>query len=274
MPTSRDGRPGEARRVLNPAQPDPLLRYEYDRGSNYEEDTRLTTALAALVPEGELHHPDHRFFQVMHLITEFSWVGIHHALCDVAGALDDDRPVQVSRLLDRATALAAVPVQAIRQLSESLPQLSLLAMRAAFPPNTTGLDSPGARNLRRACRAVWTAFEAAMARAGLTLDDLSAAAEPRCTGAVAPLLLADVMVGLHRFDARVLEWKQVHLNMVWTLLGGQPHADDGPGDDGKPNSLRGRSIGDLERMAASPMFPLLWQHSTTVFHRMTREETP
>ncbi|AEV87073.1 hypothetical protein ACWT_6056 [Actinoplanes sp. SE50] len=274
MRTSRDGRPGEAQRLLNPAQPDPLLRYEYDRGSNYEQDTRLTTALAALVPEAELHHPDHRFFQVLHLVTEYSWVAIHQVLCDLAAALDDDRPVPAARLLDRATGLGVLPVQAIRLLSDSLPQLSLLAMRAAFPPNTTGLDSPGARNLRRASRAVWTAFEGALARAGLDLDALSAAAEPRYTGDTGPLLLADVMIGLHRFDARILEWKQVHLNMVWLLLGGQPQAETDPGDADKPSSLRGRSISDLERMAASPMFPLLWQHSTTVFHRMTREDTP
>jgi tryptophan 2,3-dioxygenase len=56
-------------RVLNPSQPNPRLRYEWDRGSDYELDTRLPAALAALVPEEELLHPDHRLFQIAHLIT-------------------------------------------------------------------------------------------------------------------------------------------------------------------------------------------------------------
>lgn len=270
MSAARDGRPGSAGRVLNPSQANPLLRYEYDRGSNYEEDTRLTAALSALVPEAELHHPDHRFFQIVHLVTEYAWVAIHEDLCQAVAALDEDRLVGAVRLLHRATGMADVPLRAVRQFQEALPQLSLLAMRAAFPPNTTGLDSPGARNLRRACRAAWEAFEAVMERLAVDLDDLVAAAAPGYVENRDRAVAAEVMAGLHRFDAKILEWKQAHLHMVWLLLGGQPYAGEEEAVDGRPTSLRGRPISDLERMAARPMFPLLWQHSTAVFHRLTQ----
>jgi tryptophan 2,3-dioxygenase len=282
MPTVPDGRPGAAGRVLNPAEPNPLLRYEYDRGSNYELDTRLTTALSALVPEAELHHADHRFFQVLHLITEYAWVAVHHSLCDLARALRERNLVLAARHTDRCTGLAALPVTVMRQLIDSLPQLSLLSMRAMFPPNTTGLDSPGARNLRRAALAVWAEFEAVLDGAGVGLDTLVEAAEPGFRHDQGTATLADLMAGLYRFDARVLEWKQVHLHMVWMLLGGQPEvlADAEPGDAAggaaldRPVSLRGRPITDLERMAARPMFPRLWQQSTAVFQRAVAAGSP
>ena len=271
MNGSRDGRPGPARRVLNPAQPDPLLHYEYDRGSNYEEDTRLTIALSALVPEAALHSPDHRFFQVTHLITEYAWVAIHHDLTAVAGALAAGDLTRARRQLTRACGTAAIPVVAVRNLMTSLPQTGLLRMRQLFPPNTTGLDSPGGRNLRRACRAVWTAFETHLNEAGHTLPALvEAAATDAASPGTAPA--ADVMLAMQRLDAAVMEWKQVHLSMVWMLIGGQPFAaEDDIAQEG-PSSLRGRPIGDLERMAMRPMFPRLWQLSTETFHRTVNPE--
>ncbi len=264
-----EGRPSPARQILNPAQSNPLLRYEYARGSNYEVDTRLTAALSALVPEGELNHADHRFFQITHLVTEYAWVAVHHTLCDLAAGLRAGNLVLAARHLDRCCGLSALPVATVRLLLDSLPQLSLLSMRAMFPPNTTGLDSPGARNLRRAGRAVWNEFEALMTRSGTNLDDLVSAADPGFSGDQERAALADVMARLHRFDARILEWKQVHLHMVWVLLGGQPDtAEELDHARQDPVSLRGRPISDLERMAARPLFPRLWQQSTKVFRRV------
>lgn len=74
---AQTGRPGTARRVMNPDESNRLFVYEYDRGSNYEQDTRLTTALSALLPEDTLVHPDQRLFQTVHLITEYAWCDMH-----------------------------------------------------------------------------------------------------------------------------------------------------------------------------------------------------
>jgi tryptophan 2,3-dioxygenase len=261
---SRPSEPRPQPKVLNPSQPVALLRYEYDRGSNYEDDTRVITALSALVPEEELHHPDHRFFQLVHLITEYAWVGIHHELCRVSAAFDADDPARAVTLLRRCAGLADLPIRAARLFEEHLSQDSMLAMRDNFPPETTGLDSPGMRNLRRAARAVWSAFEAATGRAATTLNDLTAVVGRPGLASGHDALLAEAMNGLQRFDAKVVEWKQVHITMVWMLIGGHPQAAT---DLDTPTSLRGRPISDLERLSTTLLFPRLWRHSTQMFLR-------
>jgi tryptophan 2,3-dioxygenase len=259
------GRPAAARAVLNPAEPNPLLRYEYDRGSNYEVDSRLTLVLSALVPEDELICPDHRFFQIVHLVTELSWCAMHHEIRRAAAALAEDDLMLAVQLLDRTVGLAGTPVAMVRQLVRQLPQVNLLTMRAAFPPNTTGLDSPGARNLRRASTALWQGFEAALHRHRLALPDLTGSAALERPGERPPWTargLAAVRDGLHRLDLAVQEWKHVHLRLVWSQLGGHPEADPRPAgrdEDDLPTSLRGRPISDVERMAQRPLFPPLWQ---------------
>ena len=105
------GKPDEARAILNPEEPDRLLRFEFDRGSNYEADTRLTEALSALIPESELFNADHRLFQVVHLVSEYMWCSMHHELRRVCLALDDDDFGLAARLLHRTVGLADVPVR-------------------------------------------------------------------------------------------------------------------------------------------------------------------
>ncbi len=255
-------------RILNPDQTLPLLRFEYDRGSDYEHDTGVVAAIDALVPEPELLHPDHRFFQIVHLTTEYAWVGIHHDLCRVVEALNADDAGTASRLLQRCAGLAEVTIRAVRLFEETLPQASLLAMREKFSPKASGLDSPGLRNLRRSARAVWAAFEAALTDAGATLAQLTEQANapviPGLPHTARIALLSGVMNDLHRFDAKVLEWKQVHLAVVWMLLGGHPAATAA---DEMPTSLRGRPVSDLERLTAAPLFPQLWRHSSHMYRQ-------
>lgn len=272
MPSS-EGRPGKSGKVLNPQQSNPLLMYEYERGSNYEADIGLTAALSALIPDDELLSGDHRFFQILHLMSEYAWVAIHHTLCDVDAALTADEPMTARRFLERSAGLAEIPLRCVRLLISSLPQAGLLYMRQLLPPNSTGLDSPGARNLRRACSALWTTFEMAIARRNVSLDDLTSAASLAYRGDEHIIALADVMVAMHKFDQLTLEWKQAHLHMVWMLLGGEPSVTHDSGSsanaaNGGPRSLRGRPVSDLERMAARPMFPRLWQLSTDTFVRV------
>jgi hypothetical protein len=259
-----------------------LLRFEFDRGSNYEEDSRLTLALAALIPDDELICPDHRFFQVVHLITEYAWAAMHHEIRRAVTAVDGDDHLLAVELLDRVVGLGAVPVQMVRLLVRHLPQFNLLVMREVFPPNTTGLDSPGARNLRRAALALWRSFDDALGRHGIRLVDTTTVAGVEGPGRpVVPALrgLAAVRAGLHRFDLVVQEWKQVHLKLVWTELGGHP--DAGPAPEGQedaradptertlPTSLRGRPVSDVERMASRTLFPALWHEADETYRAMT-----
>lgn len=165
------GRPGAARRALNPDAADPQLVYEYDRGSNYEQDTRLTTALSALLPEEQLVHPDQRLFQSVHLITEYAWAAMHFEMGRAVTLLDAGDPLLATQVLERAASLGRIPVQALHTLVDFLPQTGLLTMRETFPENTTGLDSPGPA-ICAVRRSLWRAFTRALERAGLTSEDL------------------------------------------------------------------------------------------------------
>jgi tryptophan 2,3-dioxygenase len=272
-----EGRPGAARSVLNPNESDPLLRFEYDRDSNYEIDTRITVALAALVPEAELHGPDHRSFQVIHLITEYSWCAMHHELRRACAALDADDFLLASQLLSRATALGDLPVQCVHLLQNFLPQVSMLQMRDLFPSNTSGLDSPGGRNVRRATTALWRNFEAAMERHGtgqtalaeLYAREHGSAPDPTHAG------LCAVQSSMHLLDCKIQEWRQVHLRLVRSHLGGHPAARDAAdsrhthAEASGPTSLRGSSIDPLERLTEQSIFPQLWKGVDATYQRMT-----
>ncbi|MFD8412335.1 MULTISPECIES: hypothetical protein [unclassified Streptomyces] len=280
------GRPGAARRALNPSADDRLLVYEYDRGSNYEEDTRLTTALDALLPEDRLVHPDQRLFQSVHLITEYAWAAMHFEMVRAVGLVDEGDHLLAAQVLERAASLGRIPVQALNTLVEYLPQTALLTMRDTFPENTTGLDSPGSRNLRRAAQPLWRAFTRALDRAGLTLEDLISAqgrtARPT-EGERDAVELALVRQGLMRLDGAVGDWKQLHLRLVWGQLGGHPESEPytaagtsaaGPRSAGapgcpvrQPTSLRGESTLSLRKMAERTLFPQLWESVDAIFRR-------
>jgi len=270
--------------TFNGRETDPLLRFGFDGASNYEKDTRLGIALSALVPEDELHNPDQRLFQVIHLITELAWAEMHYEFRRVIEELNGSDYILASRLLNRIANMAEFPVHAVRVLLTSLPQFNLLEMRSNFPPNTTGLDSPGARNLRLVSVAVWRAFEAAVAREGLELEGIaeisarSAGKNPVLPSAGA---LAAVYEGLHAVDGKMMEWKQMHLRLVWSQLGGHPAVSSGADaqraqDEARdlPTSLRGRPISDLEKIAERPLFPHLWSTFHNNYRRMTGSGCP
>lgn len=263
------GKPEEARAVLNPDEPDRLLRFEYDRGSNYEADTRLTAALSALIPESDLFNDDHRMFQVVHLVSELMWCSMHHELRRVCGALDEDDFGLAARLLHRTVGLADIPVRCLRLLQDFLPQASFLRLRTVLLSNASGLDSPGARNLRRAGMAVWRSFENAVSRHDLTLQDLTEESG-RDAGPAAEAWLAALAAVQHAMlllDGEIMEWNQRHLLLVRSHLGGHPAAKSGAA---APVSLRGESTKSLERLAEKALFPRLWQGVDETYARIPR----
>ncbi|MER7982992.1 MULTISPECIES: hypothetical protein [unclassified Streptomyces] len=274
---AQTGRPGTARRVMNPDESNRLFVYEYDRGSNYEQDTRLTTALSALLPEDTLVHPDQRLFQTVHLITEYAWCDMHFEMRRAAGLLRDRDYLLAAQLLERASALGEVAVQAVRVLLEFLPQESLLTMRETFPENTTGLDSPGARNLRRAATALWQETEAAVTREDLDLRQLVVAqgrgAAPDRADRSPDLAL--VRQALLRLDGAVAAWKHHHLRLVWSQLGGHPEAGTAAAEDtrdGLPKSLRGQSTSGVRAMAERSLFPRLWDSVDDTYRAFVPDE--
>ncbi|WP_441251379.1 hypothetical protein [Kitasatospora sp. McL0602] len=267
------GRPGAARRMMNPEEEDRLLVFEYDRGSSYEDDTRLTSALSALLPEEQLVHPDQRLFQVVHLISEYAWCEMHFEMRRALRLLADGDYLLASQVLNRATDMGEIPLQALTVMLEHLPQRNLLLMRDTFPENTTGLDSPGARNLRRAAGPLWQGMTEALGREGLTTEDLITAqgrSERPAEDGRAVAELALVRQAMIRLDGVVVSWKQRHLRLVQTQLGGHPESRDqadGQSCPSLPHSLRGQSIAALRTMSERTLFPLLWESVDATYRK-------
>ena len=282
---ANEGRPQAARKAMNPEETDRLSVYEYDRQSNYEQDTRLTAALDALVPEADLVHPDQRLFQTLHLITEYSWCEMHFEMRRAVVMLGEGDYLLAAQLLERAAAVGALPVRALQIMLGFLPQHSLLAMRETFPVNTTGLDSPGARNLRRVAMVLWQALTDALAAEKLTINQVIAQhgrTDPVAERDRTAAELAMVRQAMLTLDGAVVDWKQIHVRLVWTQLGGHPAtsereaqaraaartaaadaAAEADGDDATacpvlPTSLSGQSIRNLRQMAERSLFPQIW----------------
>lgn len=275
---SKTGRAGEARAVLNPDEPDRLLRFEYDRDSDYEAEIGVTLALQALVPQAKLLNADHRMFQVIHLVSEYAWCSMHHELCRVCAVLDEDDFALAGRLLDRTVRLGELPVQTVRLLQESFSQASFLSMRDQFLANSTGLDSPGRRNLRRVCTAVWRAFEAALERNGLShrelIEESGRLEGPTPSRRLAAL--AEVRQRIHLLDCKSMEWNQLHLTLVRSHIGGHPAARSGDAAErpaADPVSMRGAPISALERLAEHSLFPALWRSVDDTYQRVSRPVT-
>ncbi|MGW7545626.1 hypothetical protein ACWGKQ_31620 [Streptomyces sp. NPDC054770] len=271
------GRPGKARRVMNPDETNRLFVYEYDRGSNYEQDTRLTAALSALLPEDTLVHPDQRLFQTAHLITEYAWCEMHYEMRRAAALLRGRDYLLATQILQRASAMGDVAVRALEVLLDFLPQESLLTMRDTFPENTTGLDSPGARNLRRAAVALWQEMEEAVTREGLEMRQLVVAqgrGTPPAREDRAPdlALVRQALLGL---DGAVAAWKHHHLRLVWSQLGGHPEGAPSAGEDsreGLPRSLRGQSTAGVRAMSDRSLFPRLWDSVDDTYRALVPDE--
>jgi len=253
---------------------DPALTFQYEGTSGYEMETRVPMALAALIPESELLNPDHRLFQVSHLIPELAWCQMHFEFRRVIAELQNGDYVLAGRLLQRVAELADLPVVATRILLRALPQYGMLDLRSKVTANASGLDSPGGKNLRIISAAVWRSFEAATQREGVDLASF-AENDARPVGQLRPRAeetgLTTVYEGLYNVDSKYTEWRQVHLRLVWAHLGGLPNAGADEQQEERreiPASMRGRPITDLERMTERPLFPKLWNIINSNFKRM------
>ena len=220
----------------------------------YDDVVRFTAAVRALHPLPEIPHPDFLFFQTLHLTAELLWYNMHFDIVRAAEGLACGDYRAAHRLLRRATDLQRLTVTHLSHVRSGIPQTEFLQIRASLPEGGSGLDSPGMRNLQKACRHLWRAFCAAMVsdgvcseaellRAGTTHQDLAA-----------------VALEMLELDDAVLGWQQEHQRMVWARLGGHPTLR-GLGDPhgAGPVSLTGRSVEVLDRFVGHMRFPRLWQ---------------
>lgn len=280
---------------MNPTETERLLRFEYDRGTVYEEDSGASKVLDVLIPEGDLIDHDQRLFQIQHLKTELSWYAIHFEIRGVIKALQNDDFSRASSLMERIILLADAPYSALRLFVNTLTQSSLLRMREQLPEGATGFDSPGMRNLKLVTRALWKAFVESLESHNHTPESLAILRSNSERIEILPdrlALLSHVYDGIQKFDVKLMEWKQLHLRMVWGHLGGAfAHLDesnelidyqfeksrscryqnsaevsDETGYNYEiPTSLRGRPVTDLQRVTVAPFFNDLWKIPDVIY---------
>lgn len=277
-------------RSMNPSETDGQLQFLYGRGTPYEDETQISRTLDILCPESELECHDQRLFQIVHLNTELAWYNIHFELRHVIQLLRADDFFAAHRFCERAVLLMETPLSALEILMTTMSQISLLEFRKKLPANATGVDSPGMTNLRRITRALWLAFEDALKKmdhtpASLALLRLNSSKLPEDFA-----WPAKVFDEIQRLDIKLMEWKQRHLRLVWTHLGGAlantensdekikdaqcPMGHKNASDESlpvMPTSLRGKPISVLQKVTVSPLFPKLWQIPDLIYQEMTKD---
>jgi tryptophan 2,3-dioxygenase len=219
----------------------------------YDDVVRFTTAVRALRPLPEIPHPDFLFFQTLHLTAELLWYNMHFDIVRAADDLDRGDYLAADRLVRRATELQRLTVTHLGQVRSGIPQTEFLQIRATLPEGGSGLDSPGMRNLQKACRHLWRCFSAAMLADGAAQEAQLLDPETKHPG------LRAVALQMLELDDAILAWQQEHQRMVWARLGGHPTLRALQGTADGPVSLTGRSVDVLDRFVAHMRFPRLWQ---------------
>ncbi len=209
-----------------------------DAGSDYERYLRTDELLALQKPADERVHRDELLFQTVHQSSEL-W--LKFAVSEIEEAtrlIDADEPAAATRLLRRV-------VLCLRQVTEALDMLDLLdpwdyhAVRTALG-HGSGFDSPGFRHLAHATPLLAAAFDRALERTGVPLEDVY-----RRRSDYEPLhALAEVLTD---FDERLRLWRFRHYSVVARAIG-----EESIGIQGTPVPV-------LAKLIAQRQLPRLWE---------------
>jgi tryptophan 2,3-dioxygenase len=209
-----------------------------DAGSDYERYLRTDELLALQKPAEERVHRDELLFQTVHQSSEL-WLKLAGAeLEESTRLIDADELPEAVRLLRRA-------VLCLRQVTDALDMLDLLdpwdyhAVRTALG-HGSGFDSPGFRHLARVTPALGAAFERALERTGVPLEDIYR----RRSEFAALHELAEILTDL---DERLRLWRFRHYSVVARAIG-----EESIGIQGTPVQVLGKLI-------AQRQLPRLWE---------------
>jgi tryptophan 2,3-dioxygenase len=209
-----------------------------DAASDYERYLRTEELLALQKPAGERIHRDELLFQTVHQSSEL-WLKLAGAEVEEATRqIDADALAEAARLLRRV-------VLCVRQVTDALDMLDLLdpwdyhAVRTALG-HGSGFDSPGFRHLARVTPALGAAFEHALDRSGVALEDVyRRRREHEALHALAELLTD--------YDERLRLWRFRHYSVVARAIG-----EESIGIQGTPVQVLGKLI-------AQRQVPRLWE---------------
>jgi len=209
-----------------------------DAPSDYERYLRTEELLALQKEPEERSHPDELLFQTVHQASEL-WLKLATSEIERATAHVRDGEVAAAlRLLRRASLCMQYVTEQLDMLEQMSPWEYQTIRRVLG--HGSGFDSPGFRQIRRVSPALGDAFEAAIAAAGLALDDVYVHGREHEE-------LYQLAEALIEWDERVATWRIRHYKVVARIIG-----DKVVGTQGTPVEVLGRLI-------HKSLYPDLWE---------------
>ena len=209
-----------------------------DAPSDYERYLRTEELLALQKEPEERSHPDELLFQTVHQSSEL-WLKLATSEVERATAYVRESDVAAALRLLRRAALCMQYVTAQLDMLEQMSPWEYQTIRRVLG-HGSGFDSPGFRGIRRVSPALGDAFEAPLAAAGLSLDDLYVHGREHEE-------LYQLAEALIEWDERVATWRIRHYKVVSRIIG-----DKVIGTQGTPVEVLGRLI-------HKSLYPDLWE---------------
>ena len=213
--------------------------------TDYERYLRTDELLSLQKTPGEVVHRDEHLFQTVHQASEL-WLKLAGLELEQATALVvGDGVAAATRLVRRANECMSLVTAQLHMLDHLSP-VDYAVVRTALG-HGAGFDSPGFRQVHRLSPPLGRAFEALLARRGVTLIDVY-------NGGYEHEDLYQLAEQMITWDERVILWRFHHLKVVERIIGGNVI-----GTQGTPVEVLGKRI-DVR------FFPELW----TVRDEITR----
>ena len=218
--------------------------------TDYEKYIRTDELLALQKSADQLSCHDELQFQVVHQAAELWMKLIGHELGGVCTDLAEDRAGRAQAGLERVGRIQRLLLAQMDLLDTMAPK-DYMTIRTVLG-NGSGQESPGFKSLLRLPgEKVWPAFEAFVARRGVSLRQVYEQHEQHFE-------IYRLCEALTDFDQHLQLWRQRHLMLVYRIIGAGT-----PSLKGKPSEL-------LERGMKQRFFPLLWDVRDEVFAEWTQ----
>lgn len=214
--------------------------------SDYERYLRTDELLSLQKTREQVTHRDEHLFQTVHQASELWLKAACIELEDATTLVNHDDLWAALRLVRRANEAMSLVTEQLHMLEHISPYEYTL-LRTALG-HGSGFDSPGFRYVHRVSPALGEAFEALLARRGLTILEVyehGAASED----------LYQLCEQLLTWDERTILWRFHHLKVVERVIGG-----DVVGTQGTPVEVLGKRV-DVR------FFPGLWEVRNEITRR-------
>ncbi len=220
--------------------------------TDYEKYIRTEELLSLQKPVESLTCHDELQFQIVHQAHELYMKLVEHELRFLCKLLDAGELPRAVTTLHRVATVQRVLLSSI-DLLDTMAPTDYMTIRTGLGRGS-GQESPGFRTmLRLPGELVWPAFEAFMAKLGLTLRQVYD--HPHDHHAVFQLC-----EGLVDYDQLLQTWRQRHLTLVYRIIG-----------TGTP-SLKGKHSDLLAHGLKQRFFPKLWDVRDDVFAEWTAQQ--